>query len=56
MKAKLTGRMLAHTVEKNRTFQGENKILVAGRREEKRGGERRKGRGLGYFWCSCKKN
>lgn len=41
MKAKLTGRMLAPTVEKNTTFQGENKIGAAERREKK--GEVREG-------------
>lgn len=41
MKAKLTGRMLAPTVEKKITFQGENKIGAAARREKK--GEVREG-------------
>lgn len=42
MKAKLTGRMLAPTAEKNTTFQGENKIVVSERREKK--GEVREGK------------
>lgn len=50
MKAKLTGRMLARTVEKQHKFSrgGVNKSGVARRREKKRGGERRNSGG--YFW------
>lgn len=49
MKAKLTGRMLARTVEKQHKFSGGvNKSGVARRREKKRGGERRNSGG--YFW------
>ena len=50
MKAELTGRMLAPTVERQHKFsRGEKKAGVAERREKREGGERRWRRSAGIF-------